>query len=56
VLNWPLREALESFMQILRERAERNYRWEMLQYSVLAPHMKKDSGSKPPQIPDILKD
>lgn len=55
VARWPLREVLLAHLEQTKDRALEAYRWEAMQYSVTAPWSKKDSGTKPPQVPEILR-
>lgn len=55
VARWPLREVLLAQLEHAKDRALEAFRWEAMQHAVTAPWTKKESGVKPPQIPDILK-
>jgi hypothetical protein len=54
MLDVPLREALLAYEARLREAALEDYRAELLQWAVLAPHSSK--RTKPPPRPSILED
>lgn len=41
ILRWPLRELLIAYVALLRERAERVYMFEVIEWSLLQPHSKK---------------
>jgi hypothetical protein len=56
VTCWPLREALLSLEQRLKQRARDDFRWESLIHAVIAPHVKNARDRKPPEPPEILKD
>lgn len=53
VVNWPLREALLAFENLLQREAADVYAREVQTWAQLAPHMKKKS--KPPKPPEILR-
>lgn len=52
--RWPLREALEHYYLIARERARRVHMHAQLLYALQAPYVKKGSKLKPPEKPAIL--
>lgn len=54
VLRWPLREGLLCFLNILREKARRNYEIELLMWSSLLPYQKEPADM--PKPPEILRD
>lgn len=53
VLRWPVREAFEAMVNLLRKQALDAYRNEYIVWALLAPHAKKQP--KPPELPKILK-
>lgn len=55
VARWPLREVLLANLERMKDRALEAFRWEAMQYAVAAPWSRKDSGAKPPQVPEILR-
>lgn len=54
VLGWPLREALLTFIERERERAEAEHRVRLIVWAALRPHQK--TPKPPPEPPDLLKD
>lgn len=54
IIKWPLREALLSYVNYMREQAALNYRIDTIVWAVLAPYSEKGSN-KPPRVPDILR-
>lgn len=56
VSNWPIREALLSFEALRKREATEQYRAEVMVYTLRAPWEDKDHKSRPPQLPDILKE
>lgn len=52
--RWPLREALEHFYLIARERALADFRHAQLIYALQAPHVAKGVTLDPPERPEIL--
>jgi hypothetical protein len=54
-MDWPLREMFLNFVARIKRRARDTYEFDYLIWAVLAPYQKKDSKSKPPKIPLILK-
>jgi len=53
VLRWPLLEALESYEQMLRDDARRQYDFDFLVWAIIAQGASKKP--KPPKLPAILK-
>jgi hypothetical protein len=53
VLDWPLRETLLSYVQVMKAAAAVQYRHDVAVWASLAPHAKKQS--KPPRVPLILR-
>ena len=52
--RWPLREALEHYFLIARERAATAYWQASALYALAAPHVGKDDKLEPPERPGIL--
>ena len=55
VKRWPLREALLAALAMRKEQARLDYRDDLRNYLAIAPWATKDSGIKPPQLPEILR-
>ena len=54
VARWPLREALWAWHERIKREAFEQWRFEMLRWSLLAPHSKKPGD--PPKEPRILQE
>lgn len=56
MILWPLREALEGFRALEKERALEEWRFETLKWALLAPHGTGRKRIPPPEIPKILEE
>lgn len=52
-MDWPLRDVLLNFSEMMKDQAREQYRADLLVWAVLAPWQKR--ASKPPALPSILK-
>lgn len=52
-MDWPLRDLFLAYIEELRESARWSYQLELLVWSVLAPHQRRQT--KPPDVPRVLR-
>jgi hypothetical protein len=54
-MDWPLRDMFLAYIDRLKDDARKHYEFEVLVWAALAPHRRKGSEKKPPDVPAILR-